>query len=221
MRFALRLTVSAVTALLLSCGTSVFAQELHTYTEITGERQDSFAWRLSRTGARVEIESTGERERIVTACDGSGATREWKIVAAGQDLTVTREGNTLVFKGVMQGNTVAKTVSIDDTPWFQALSYSLRQFIASPEETTEFWHIRSDTLEPVKLSAAKIGLSTEDVCAGHKGFLVEIRPVGVCSPFWQASFWFRSGDHIFCRYESRHGGWGTPLTVISLEGQEG
>lgn len=91
----------------------------------------------------------------------------------------------------------------------------------SPQENIFFWHVRSDNLEPIKLTAVKIGPSSEEVCDGQKKYLVEIRPAGIFAPLWQASLWFRSSDNVFCRYESRHGLWGTPSTVIFLDRKGG
>lgn len=110
-----------------------------------------------------------------------------------------------------------RKIEIDDAPWFQALSYSLRQFISSRETEMEFWHIRQDTLEPVKLSARKLQKEMETKCNGEPAAEVEIRPVGMLGRFWHASYWFRKKDNVFCRYEGRHGIWGAPLTVISLQ----
>jgi len=211
------LTVAMILFLILTYTVSFSAQEQYTYTEMTGNRKDSFLWKLFQDGDGIEIESAGKKEKLINICDRRGMTREWMVVSPEQHLRVKREGNTLVYSGFQQGKKVDKTVLIDDTPWFQPLSYSLRQFIDLPQDRIEFWHIRTDTLEPVKLAAVKIGLSFGEVSVGQMGYLVEIRQSGVFAPFWQASFWFRSGDNVFCRYEGRHGVWGTPLTVISLD----
>jgi hypothetical protein len=211
------LTVALLLFLILTHTVSFSAQEQYTYTEITGNRKDSFLWRLFQDGDRIEIESAGEKEKLINICDRRGMTREWMVISPEKNLRVKREGNTLLFSGFQKGIKVDKTVLIDDTPWFQPLSYSLRQFIDLPQDRIEFWHIRTDNLDPVKLAAVKIGLSFGDVCVGQMGYLVKIRPLGVFAPFWQASFWFRSSDKVFCRYEGRHGAWGVPLTVISLD----
>lgn len=221
MRFIIKLIRQLIVAvtffLVMTYSLSFPAQEQHTYTEMTGNRKDSFVWKLNQFGNGVEIEASGGREKLINRCDPSGMTREWIVTTPEQSVRVEREGNTLIFSGIDQGQHIDKIVAIDESPWFQPLSFSLRKFIDSPQESILFWHIRSDNLEPVKLAAVKVGLSSEDVCDGQKGYFVEIRPAGLFAPLWQASLWFRSGDNVFCRYESRHGIWGTPRTVIFLD----
>lgn len=216
-----QLVVALTLFLVLTYSLSFPAQEQHTYIEMTGDRKDSFVWKLNQLGNGVEIEASGGKEKLINTCDRSGMTRKWIVTTPERNVKVEREGNTLVFSGFHQGKHVDKIVAIDESPWFQPLSFSLRKFIDSPQESILFWHIRSDNLEPVKLAAVKIGLSSEDNCDGQKGYLVEIRPSGVFASLWHALFWFRSGDNVFCRYESRHGVWGTPSTVIFLDRKGG
>lgn len=208
-----RLIFAMTLFLVLTYTLSFPAQGQHTFTEMSGRQKDIFARKLYQFVNSVEIGSSRGTEKLINICDRSGITREWMVIAPEGNIRVKREGNTLIFSGFQQGIKIDKTVLIDSTPWLQPLSYSLRQFIDSSQERIQFWHIRTDTLEPVKLAAVKIGPSF--------GYLVELLPTGAFAPLWQASFWFRSGDNVFCRYGSRHGAWGAPLAVISLDGKEG
>lgn len=225
MRFVIelinRLVLALTLFLVLTYAFSFPAQVQNTSTEMAENQKDRFARQLYQCVNSVAIEPAGGKEKLVNICDRNGITREWMVIAPEQNLRVKREGNTLEFSGFQQGIKIEKTVLIDDTPWFQPLAYALGQFSDSPQERIEFWHIRTDTLEPVKLAAVKIGLRLGDARVGQMGYLVEILPTGGGAPLWQASFWFRSGDNVFCRYGSRYGAWGTPLAVIPLDREEG
>jgi hypothetical protein len=193
--------------------------EQYVYIEKTGDRKKSFTWSLRPAADGVVIEALFEDGTFINTCDPSGRTREWMVVQSDERVRVVREENSLVFSGYLKGERIDRRVEIDACPWFQPLTYSLRKFLDSPQERITFWHIRSDTLEPVKLLALKSGKQGE-ICQGTRGHLVELRPVGLLAPLWRASYWFRSSDKVFCRYESRHGGWGTPLTIVSLQERE-
>jgi hypothetical protein len=168
----------------------------------------------------VEIESYQGKERFYCNTDPTGETREWIYTNQEDIISVTRQLNTLLINGRLDKDHVYDKIEIDQLPWYQALTYSLRGFINSSRDSVEFWHIRQDTFEPVKLTATKIGLSETESCNGHKAHKIEIRPSRLLSQLWHASYWFRESDTLFCRYEGRHGTWGTPLTIITLSGKE-
>jgi hypothetical protein len=221
MRFVIelinRLALALTLFLVLTYTFSFPAQVQNSCTEMAENQNDRLARQLYQFVNSVAIEPAGAEEKLVNICDRNGLTREWMVMAPEQNLRVKREGNILVFSGFRQGIKINKTIPIDDAPWFQPLACSLKQFSDSSRERIEFWHIRTDDLAPVKLAAGKIGPGFGDARVGQMGYLVEILPTGGIAPLWQASFWFRSGDKVFCRYGSRSGAWGTPLAVISTD----
>jgi hypothetical protein len=195
---------------------NLWADEKYTYIESTGEKECTFHWKLFFRGNMVEIVSSQEQEEFYCLCTPDGLTEKWTHTQQNQAITVRREKNMLILSGRKDGRDFAKNIEIDQAPWFQTLSYSLRQFNASPQNMIEFWHVRQDTLEPVKLSARKMDSGEEIQCNGQPAEQIEIRPSGLLSQIWHARYLFRKQDKVFCRYEGRHGWWGTPLTVISL-----
>jgi len=139
------------------------------------------------------------------------------LYKSGRNHTYTKGEESASIFGMQNGIVLENTMQIDEDPWFQALSYSLRDFNTSDRHTMRFWLVRQDTLEPVKLSADKVAKEKNSLCNGEQAVTIEIRPVGLLSPFWHATYWFRKDDNVLCRYEGRHGAWGTPLTVISMK----
>ena len=226
MRFIIDLTSQLALALtlffILTYTFSFPAQGNHTSSQITGSRNDAFISKMYQLVNGVEPGASGWKTAQINICDRSGNTGEWMLIAPEQNLRVKRQNNTLVFSGYQRGVMIIKSVQIDSTPWFQPLSDALGQFIDSPQKRTFFWHIRADNLAPVKLAAVKIGLRFGNVWIGQMGYLTEILPSGRVGQLWQASFWFRSGDTIFCRYGSSHNNGQSSQTVLSMDaGQEG
>lgn len=201
----------------LSLALRIRASEQHTYIETTGDSTQSFTWNLNVSGDSIEINSYQGEEKFYNLVDRQGLTRKWIYVRGKDRVTVERSGNFLIYSGRKSGEPFKKKVEIDDSPWFQPLSYSLRKFNLTKLPEIEFWLVRQDTLDPVKLTAKKTGSLDNGKCAGSKAFRIEISPVGLFSRLWKASYWFREDDNLFCRYEGRHGILDTSLTVVCLD----
>lgn len=197
------------------------AEEQHTYFESNGISTKTFVWNLKISENTAEIESYQGEERYYCKGDITGATKEWIYENPKESIIIERAGEFLIFSGRRDGGRIDKKVQIDGSSWLQTLSYALRKFNETDQETIEFWHVRQDTLEPIKLTALKIGIAEDKKCNGRKAFRTDIYPTGLFSKLWKASYWFREGDSIFCRYEGRHGIPGTPLTVVSLREDDG
>lgn len=110
-------------------------------------------------------------------------------------------------------------MTIDDAPWFQAISLNLRRFVGSGESRIEFWTVRSDVLSAHKIVAEKQGLE-EIAAAGqtHRARVVELRLSGALSGFWKSRYWFRANDSLFLQFEGPSGPPGSPLRLISYQG---
>lgn len=187
------------------------------YVEIEGDRRSEFTWDLE-PGDPVRITVIQGPRRFVTWCRSDGATLRWELQDAdGTHITVERRGGGLEFHGIRGDAAVAHTVAIDEAPWFQALSYSLRAVLRQPQTTQTFWTIRSDTLEVLRMQARVLagadGPPDGDTAEGRQ---VRVRVAGWQSALWHADYWFRGGDDLFIRYRSIHGPPGAAATEVHL-----
>nr|MBF0221924.1 hypothetical protein [Desulfobulbaceae bacterium] len=194
-----------------------WAKERYSYIEKTGEKEIWFDWQLTQAQNQIVINSSQEDEIFYTQCTPTGETREW-IDKKDNDnsLKVKREGNTLVIESTIDSHTINKREELDDSPWYQALSFSLRPLLTSKNETETFWFVRSDNLDVIKLNATRMESSSPAGCSSSAR-RIEIRPVGLWANFWHSSYWFQEKNSVLCRYEGRHGLPGTPKTIITLQ----
>ncbi len=215
-RFFLSFLFLEIVFLTFLAGT--YAAESHRYAEKTGAQTTFFLWQLDMdTNETVIITSLDEDVRYVNVCDSTGATHKWRMLGKNSKVTAQRKGNELHITGMKDGEKIDARITLDDAPWFQPLSYSLRNLIREKnDKQTTFWMIRPDTLEPQKFQAnraeeGKIYLESR----AFQAVRVTICPAGLLSCFWHATYWFRVCDGLFLRYEGTHGPPGTPKTIIS------
>ncbi len=190
------------------------------YRETTGNKTKEFEWRHSSLSGQEVITVHEEDATFVNRCDPSGRTLFWQFRRKDQaDVEAVRHGNRLQISGTLDGRRIDVTRAIDDRPWYQPLSFSLRFFLDSGLPEASFWTIRSDTLEVVTMRAERKGTEEIEV-AGRRtpAFKVEVRRDGLLSSFWHGSFWFRKDDLQFVRYAAVHGPPGTGETVVQLQG---
>lgn len=191
------------------------------YRESTGGEAKEFEWRHSSLAGQEVITVHEEDATFVNRCDPSGRTLSWQFKGKeATDVTAVRHGNTLQIGGTLEGERVDATRAIDDRPWYQPLSFSLRFFLQSGLAEASFWTIRSDTLEVVTMRAKRQGTEEVEV-AGRRtpAFKVEVRRDGLLSSFWHGTFWFRKDDLQYVRYAAVHGPPGTGETVVQLQGE--
>ena len=191
------------------------------YLEQTGTDSFIFTWRLERERdtATLSVVQRQGSETFLSRNTAAGETLAWQYVhQPDTDVRAEREDDRIRLSGRFQGKTVDEVHAIDDRPWFQPLSFSLRPLALDGQATAEFWTIRVDTLELVAMRAEAAGREEMDTVRGPRltAARVVIRPDGVFSRLWRAEYWFRAEDGLFIRYRGTHGPPGTPETVISL-----
>ena len=190
------------------------------YQEIVGDEVTRFNWEVERKQGKIAISVFDTETSFYNLCTEDGATMEWRLVEEGvHDVTVIRKGNTLHLNGLRFGKEYNDEVTIDERPWYQPLSFSLRSFLNSDEQKTSFWVVRADKIDVMPLTAEKVGeediVFNEEVMPAQK---VEIRAEGFRSQFWHGTYWYRKSDNLFLRYESVHGLPGTATTIVELIG---
>lgn len=203
-------------------GISSATYQSHTYRETTGGKSKDFKWEILEKGAQVVITSSRVDEKFINICTPDGATLRWHIqLKPDTDLQAERIANTITLRGRFQGKKVDKSITIDDRPWFQPLSFSLRNLACSDSETLSFWTIRMDTLELVDMQANNRGVEPIQLTGEEvKACKVEIRRNGFFAALWSANYWFRTSDNTFIQYRGTHGLPGTPETRVTLLNQK-
>jgi hypothetical protein len=198
---------------------AAFRTETHRYLQQSGEESYYFDWILAKAdGYLLRAVSTAEEHR--TVMDETMATRLWSLTNPAEDTEVEarRVANRIELKGRFHGEPLDMSLAIDDAPWFQSLSTSLRSFLADPEETTEFWTLRPDKLTVHKVRAIKKGRDVLDL-GQHRveAQKIEVRLIGLASLFGRGNYWFRASDRLLLHYRGPSGLPGIPCTTITLE----
>ncbi|MBI4793393.1 MAG: hypothetical protein HY789_11880 [Deltaproteobacteria bacterium] len=191
--------------------------EEYVYRQTTASESTLFRWQLE-TAEMVTITSREEKVLYVNVCDASGATHTWRMQKEDAEVSAQRRENELHIRGTFAGEPIDEIFLLDEFPWFQPLSYSLRNFLLTgAAEKQVFWMIRPDKLKPQKFQASKQGVEAITIGTdSYQAVKIKICPTGVLAGFWHAYYWFRPEDGLFLRYEGTHGPPGTPKTVISL-----
>nr|CBX30245.1 hypothetical protein N47_D30540 [uncultured Desulfobacterium sp.] len=177
--------------------------ETHHYLERTGSKTSPVEWKFEK-GVVPKITWVGSDETITTWSNPSLETVKWVVDKPGQNtlITVQRTNNDLIINGVLKGSPLEKKVKIDNLPWFQAISISLRPFIISKDSALEFWTFQPDTLKIYKLRALKVSADVLKINSNTiKAQKVKISLTGILSVFGECFYWFTKDDGVFIRYE--------------------
>ena len=135
-------------------------------------------------------------------CDRSGSTFQWQFQHADTNIHAKRKANKLYMYGKSKGQKVNRVFQLDDSPWYQPLSFSLRDFLTSERSSVVFWIVRSDNLRAIKMKAIKNGL--EEIQIGGKRFdshKIKVSPDGIAGYIWCGRYWYRVSDGLFLRYK--------------------
>jgi hypothetical protein len=214
-----RLIVGCVLTVLASNACSSEDSRRYTFLETTGSDESLHTWLIQPVGGHIETRWTSPDKTFSNRCDKTGNTLQWRIFSEEADITARRVGNFIQLDGTRGGKTIRQNVKIDDSPWFQSLSYALGEFSQSRQDTIQFWIVRPDNFDVVKMRATRLG---EEEVTTDKGLVltrkVKISASGFLSHFWKAFYWFRESDGLFVRYRGVNGLPGTPSTTIQLSG---
>lgn len=193
--------------------------ESYRYRQQTGEKIEYFDWLLEKSGDLV-LTATSETETFLTVMNSNLSTRGWTVINPKQhtDIKAQRQADNIVLNGRWHGQTVQKVLHIDDAPWYQALSLSMRAVMDSSEESMAFWTLRPDELKPLKLKAVKKGMEVLNIGGRSiQAQKIEIRLTGMGALLGHSLYWLRPGDGLFLKYQGPIGLPGMACTVITLE----
>jgi hypothetical protein len=217
-----RVLTSALTAMCLLLTITVAREawctetESHEYLETIGDTRQIVNWCVEKSD-NTRMFWKNENEFSVIQFSGTYASISWEGTNRKDDTTVSahRQGNTIVLEGTLRGDPIKKTMAIDEAPWYQSLSWSLRRLVLSDDKQTEFWTLRPDTLEKHKMVAKKMGeeeVQIEGVSV--PAVRLEVRLKGMLGPFWSSTYWYRKTDGVWLRYEGPSGPPGKPMILI-------
>ncbi|MFO7831041.1 MAG: hypothetical protein R6V18_03535 [Desulfuromonadaceae bacterium] len=201
-----------------SCAEDLPRIEKRQYLKTTGDKEQLFAWRLKyENGLRLDSRIAGEHD--VTRMNTALETQSWSVndPQAGTDMRVVRKGQRLLFSGVYKGREIEREIEVDESPWYQALSLSLRQFAEGEFDGLEFWTVRPDTLDVHRLQVKREGEELLELNGERVSCVkLKIQLTGMKSIFWRSYYWLRESDGLFVRYEGPSGPPGWPMTTVEI-----
>ena len=217
--------LSQLIILSLICGLTSFPAhaatlESYRYTETTGKSEEDIRWCVDKSGP-IRLLYQGKGETHITQTDESSATVLWKMKKKSEktSLHARRHPYVITIRGRWKGNPISRVLPVDDAPWYQATSWSLRAFVLSSKKEICFWTVRIDTLEVHKIKAIKEHRDILNVNGVNEDAVeVGLRLKGLMALFWKSSYWFRASDGVFLRFEGPSGPPGTPDIVVEYRG---
>lgn len=191
--------------------------ETHHYLDTTGKDEKRITWKLEKRAQTNVLHYSAPTEEHVTITGPDFGTRSWSVsdTEVDSDFTAERNGAQIHIRGRFKGEPVDKTLTIDEAPWYQATSLSLRSLIAADDGERVFWTIRADTLTVHKIRAIKKGVETR----GHGEPLLHIRLTltGLLAAVWKSDYWFSLPQGVFFRFEGPSGPPGAPKTIVQRQ----
>lgn len=193
-------TVSKLPAALMH---SKIPEGVYRYQKMSGEEKGDFLWTLRYYPEFAEIIVHDQETTMINRCEGDGKTLYWEVQDGSGGTTIARRsGNSLTVQMQNSESSQEQTYQLDQRPWFQPFSYSLRPFLISEAQSISFWTIRQDKMKPVVLEATKQSFETLLLQGSEiEAIKVEVRLTGFFAPFWRGTYWYRSSDGLFLKYE--------------------
>jgi hypothetical protein len=191
--------------------------EVHHYLETTGDNEKKVTWQLKKNDL-FELTYISEDEQHTTTTGPHYDTRLWHVVADNgtTDFTAERMDRTIRLDGIFKGKPVDKKLSIDNLPWYQATSLSLRRLVKSKDRKESFWTIRFDTLTVHKIRAIKQEMVSIDSNSTRiEGVRIQLSLTGLLTPFWKSDYWFTLPKGVFFRFKGPSGPPGAPVITIT------
>ena len=193
--------------------------EGYRYRQQTEDKIEYFDWLLEKPGD-FHLSAVSDSEIHRTALDNNLNTESWSLDNPEQQTSVKarREADRIILTGHWHGERIDKQLRIDAAPWYQAMSLSLRTFLASSQDSLEFWTLRPDKLQPLKLRVTKKELETVQIEGQPvEAQRLEVRLTGLGSLLGHSLYWFRPSDGLFLKYQGPNGMPGLATTTITLE----
>lgn len=210
---------------MLIAGCAAFAGqspvEIQRYIENKKGMSRDILWCLShREGYRLQYH--GPDGTHTTRTDAALNTISWQMEDVGSKMQfrAERKRNVVTIRGTRNGEKIETQVFMDEAPWFQATSLSLRDFaLSEKQQSIQFWVLHAKTLKAFKMKATKKGY--ENLIVNDKpvtAVKVELRLTGWRAAFWKGYNWYRTKDGFFMRYEGASDATGLYKVTITYAG---
>lgn len=192
-------------------------QIVHHYIEKKGSFTEKVEWSLSqKEGFCLTYKKATEIH--VTKTDETLSTLSWTMDDYVRECSVIakRKNNTIFLQGNLKGQPINKSIKVDDSPWFQASSLSLKNFAISNEKQIKFWTLRPKTFEAYKLKAEKSGVENLQFNDRTiKTVKIRLSLDGWLSPLWSSTYWFSARDGLFLYFEGKTNRLGTEKVTVT------
>lgn len=201
--------------------TGQFTVGLLKYRETTGSQSSVKNYAFEKTGSGYALRLSQDDIAQEILCDAAHHTLTERYTRAdtGDNITVRREADRLVFTGSAGGRPVRSQAAIGNDLWYGS-KLLLRGFILSQKQSEVYYMTRPEEQKVIKLRAEKQGL--EDIAvAGSRFTAVKIKCTLPDYPVlpWKSFFWYRASDGILLKSEERRGPPWKPLSVVELTGE--
>lgn len=199
-------------------------QVVRQYTEQKGDQVKKVVWQLSRHGQGYQLSYIKGMERHLTQTDERMDTLTWSMTDPNGNSAIEaiRAYDTILLRGNIGNHRIEKDIKVDDAPWFQATSLSLKRFVLSDRQEMKFWTIRPDNLKAYKLRAVKAGNETLEIADRRiETVRVQLCLTGWRAPFWKCQYWFDAVNGDFLRFEGQADPLGESRFTVTYNGSSG
>lgn len=198
---------------------SAFAESYWYSETLGGKAKPDFMWKLEKTAYGENLHSTRVDRQITYWINTDGSNRLWKFTLPLENTDIIAEisGSTVNITGKLNGKPVKKSHNVEGF-WMQSMTYSLGIMIKSGKQGMDFYTIRPDNLDLVKMKAVNTGIETLSMNGKNvDSYRVNVSLAGFLSGMWSSSFWYRKSDLKFIRYEGKQGLTESSRSIINIK----
>jgi hypothetical protein len=204
--------------ILISINPFIFGYTLLYKCTNSAEEEWFVKWDIHETAEYLEMirsDFTGER---IFLSDYSGSI--YKFIYKNKNNEIffsgTRIGLDIEVSNVSKRHRKVRTITPDNTYWYQPLGLCFFDFVLSLDQKREFFFINPANLKPVYMTIHNKG-TDYILIQGEvkKSIKAEIRLNGILAPFWRGKYWLCSETGIILRYLGTFGP-GTRETLMEL-----
>lgn len=209
-------------AFLLGC-CACLAEQKVVYESTSVGKSTKTEWRIEREKEGVWLKGTGSNKgEIIEYLDNYVLTSYAEKLSASRELTVTKEGTSLVIKGKDKGKEKLKSFKLGKKPWIQNFKFGFRPFLTDSKKELHFYIVNPKDFDVYEMVATKEEQGEVEIlgtsCKTQK---MKITLAGFKKKFWKAEAWFDQNTFLLVKYRANEGP-GTPYTeTILVEGNEG
>lgn len=217
--------MKSIVAVIVLCGicTASLAKSIFWYEISKGDEREQVEW-IKRWGAddKIVFQSTNYLENVShhMVCSPDLQTLTWQFHHNVRDIdyTVTLQGDTLLYSGVLDGENIQRREPTRGLPWYQIHGISFPKLLEQGFKEQKFISVRPKDGKLFTLIAERKSIETITVNdTATKTIRVDIRLAGLLGALGNVSYWFRECDFVFIKYQGITGVPGTDPVVYELD----